>query len=48
MKIKDKSQAIGLGFHYLKPLKHFNSMIHMNFSKGQGVELSFRKSLFVH
>ena len=48
LKIKDKHSAIGLGFHHLKPLKCFNPMIYINFSKGQGVELSFIKSLFVH
>jgi ATP-dependent DNA helicase RecG len=48
MKIKDKTQAIGLGFHRLNLLKCFTPMIYKNFSKGQGVKLSFIKSLFVH
>lgn len=48
LKIKDKSQAIGVSFHRLKPLKFFNPMIYMNFSKGQEVNLSFIKGLFVH
>ena len=48
MKIKDKTQEIGVGFHRLKLLKCFNPMIYNNFSKVQGVKLSFIKSLFVH
>jgi hypothetical protein len=48
MKIKDKSPAIGVGCHHLKPAERSNPMMYMSFSKGQGVNVSFIKRFFVH
>lgn len=48
MKIKDKLPVIGVVCHHHKPTERSNSMICMNFFKGQVIKVSFIKRFFVH